>query len=601
LKPLSRQEERVLGLARQGLGDKQIAAELSISLETVRTYWQRIREKVGAATRAEIVATLSEESTAAAMRSLESEKDVLLQEILLRKSTEKALRSSEQRWRHLADAMPQILFVVSAEGKVHFYNRRFYEYTGRSRDEPVEDAWRKCLHPDDVDLAIAAIKRVMSAEVPNGLEIRLRRDDGEYRWHLAQASRIRGEDDRLLQLYVTCTEIHESKLLRDRLEDSTTLLSQAQRIARLGSYEYDVSRNVGRWSENLFVIFGLEYREGWFDADEFMSRIHPEDVPHVGEAVRAAIDLGKPFSEDYRYVRPDGETIYVRAVANPITEGGRVTRLVGTVQDITEQEATERRLKESERLLEEAELIAGLGSFSFEVPTNKSFWSPALYRVFERDPKLGVFTPEEFFARMHPDDICKYTKQFDRTMQTGQPFKVNYRLQFGNRIKWIEARGSTEMRRGVVVRLVGTCQDVTEQRRITDELERRNEQLRAAEALGDFGSYIEDLDAQRFEWSENLFTIFGVIPSASPMRSDDFLERLHEDDRSKLLEMRKRLYEGMASVDGILRYRKPSGQWRVLRIKSTPSVLEDRLMRVSGTVQDVTERAHLPIAGTLPK
>src|SRR5690242_5927007 len=96
---LSRQEEKVLFLARQGYADKQIAAELRLSADTVRTYWQRIRKKVGGQTRAEIVATLSDQQTEAALHKFESEKNVLVEEILRRKSMEKALRSSEQQWR----------------------------------------------------------------------------------------------------------------------------------------------------------------------------------------------------------------------------------------------------------------------------------------------------------------------------------------------------------------------------------------------------------------------------------------------------------------------------------------------------------------------
>ena len=585
---LSRQEERVLSLARQGLGDKQIAVELGLSTDTVRTYWQRIRQKVGAATRAEIVATISEKQTAAALEAVESEKNVLLQEILRRRSVERALRVSEQEWRQLADSMPQIVFVSSPSLDIYHFNARFYSYTGLGNDEALEGGWRRVLHPDDETTLEGAKSKSMPYSLPLEAEVRLRRHDGEYRWHICKAVPQLDEKGIAGRYFGTATEIHESRVLRDRLQASATFLTQAQQVARLGSFEYDVRANLSHWSETLFDIYGVEPQSGWFETEEFVKGIHPEDLPNFGQAIRDIIDNQVPFSERYRYRRPDGQIIHVLSVAKPVVEDGRVVRLVGTVQDITELAEFEQKLRDSERLLKAAEEIAGLGSFSWDVAEASSVWSLNMFKLFERRTSDGVPTAEEFFSLLHPDDHDEYRDKMAKTIATGQPFRMVYRLVFGERLKWIQTLGSPELKDRKVVRLIGTCQDVTEQRRINAEIERRNEQLRYAEVLAEFGSYVYDLASQTYEWSENLYAIHNHDPRRGPMLPAEFRDRLHPDDRHRYDETRRKLYEQFEPVSETYNFLSSTGEWKILHAKASPILEHGKLARVLGTVQDIT-------------
>lgn len=585
---LSRQEERVLSLARQGLGDKQIAVELGLSTDTVRTYWQRIRQKVGAATRAEIVATISEKQTAAVLEAVESEKNILLQEILRRRSVERALRVSEQEWRQLADSMPQIVFVSSPEFNIYHFNARFYAYTGLSQEDALDGGWANVMHPDDVMAFEEARAKCMPHSLPLESEVRLKRSDGDFRWHICKAVPQLDEKGVAGRYFGTATDIHESRILRDRLQASATFLTQAQQVARLGSYEYDVQSNLSHWSDTLFEIYGVEPQPGWFETEDFVKGIHPDDLPNFGRAIRDIIDNQIPFSERYRYRRSDGQVIHVLSVAKPVVENGKVVRLVGTVQDITEQAEVEQKLRDSERLLKEAEEIAGLGSYSWDVAEDQSVWSLNMFNVFERPVSEGVPRAEEFFRILHPDDHDEYKENMAKTIATGQPFRMVYRLQLGDRIKWIHTLGSPELKERKVVRLIGTCQDVTEQRRINAEIERRSEQLRYAEVLAEFGSYVYDLSTQTYEWSENLYAIHDHDPLKGPMLPAEFRDRLHPDDRPRYDETRRKLYEQFEPVSETYNFLSSRGEWKILHAKASPIIEDGKLARVLGTVQDLT-------------
>lgn len=585
---LSRQEEKVLSLARQGLGDKQIAVELGLSTDTVRTYWQRIRQKVGAATRAEIVATLGEKQTAKALEAVESEKNVLLQEILRRKAVERALRLSEQEWRLLADSMPQMVFVARPDSYIYHYNARFYEYTGLTPESAIGTGWEEIVHPEDIAAVKEATKVSLENSLPFDCELRIRRHDGEYRWHINKAIPQLDERGKAIRYYGTATDIHESRVLRDRLQASTTFLSQAQEIAKLGYYEYDVRTNLSLWSDTLYQIYGLPVQEGWVETERFVKGVHPEDLPSFGQAIRETIDRHTPFSERYRYKRPDGQSIYLYSVAKPVVEDGRVVRLVGTVQDITSQATIDQRLRDSERLLMEAEEIAGLGSYFWDVDHEESVWSPTMYRIFERSLSQGVISTEGFYAAIHPDDRKPYDEAMARTMSHGQPLNVTYRLVFGDRTKWVHALGNVEYEGRRVVRLVGTCQDVTEQHRITLALESKNEQLRFAEEMAEFGSYVYDVVNESYEWSENLYAIHDHEPSKGPMLPEEFRARLNPEDRPVYDEVRRRLYEDHEEIDQTFSFLTSRGEWKILHTRARPIVEGGKLIRIHGTVQDIT-------------
>lgn len=331
---LSRQEERVLALARQGLGDKQIAQELGLSPDTVRTYWQRIRTKVGAATRAEIVATLSDKNTAEALHAIETEKNVLLQEILLRKSVEKALRASEQQWRQLAEAMPQMVFVHDSQSGGIYYNARFYEFTGFDAETAAGDGWQKAIHPDCLQKYGDKLREFAQGSIPVELECRIRRHDGQYRWHMNRAVPVRNERGRIVRWYGTCTDIHELVVLREELADRERALSDAEALANLGSYEWDIPARTSWWSDNMSRIFEVD-RGGGLDTAEFYRILHPDDHETYTANMGRTLATGEPFDTTYRLVF--GTRVKeIHARGTMTWRDGKMHRLVGTCQIVAE-------------------------------------------------------------------------------------------------------------------------------------------------------------------------------------------------------------------------------------------------------------------------
>ncbi|WGV28863.1 hybrid sensor histidine kinase/response regulator [Halotia branconii] len=153
----------------------------------------------------------------------------LQQEIAERQRVVEVLRQSEQRYRYLANAIPQLVWTTNADGQCDYFNQNWYDYTGLTLEQSLGSGWVAALHPDDVEQAekvwLNAVKRGTLYEN----EYRFKwAGDGSYRWQLARGFPLKDEQDRVIKWFGTCTDIDEQKQI---LQQRAHLL-ELEQIAR---------------------------------------------------------------------------------------------------------------------------------------------------------------------------------------------------------------------------------------------------------------------------------------------------------------------------------------------------------------------------------
>jgi two-component system, cell cycle sensor histidine kinase and response regulator CckA len=156
-------------------------------------------------------------------------------------------------------------------------------------------------------------------------------------------------------------ELAERKRAEEALRRSEASLREAQRIAHLGNWQWNIATNELHWSEEIYSIFGLAPHQFRATYESFLDRVHPEDREKVTQAVRQTLGAGQPYSLDHRVVRPDGEVRIVHERAEVVQDGtGKAVHMVGTVQDITEQKRIEAEFLRAQRLDSVGALASGM-------------------------------------------------------------------------------------------------------------------------------------------------------------------------------------------------------------------------------------------------
>ncbi|OQW91530.1 MAG: hypothetical protein BWK79_16675, partial [Beggiatoa sp. IS2] len=171
------------------------------------------------------------------------------------------------------------------------------------------------------------------------------------RWFYIQNRAIRWIDGRLVRLE-TATDITKRKQIEAALQKSEARLAEAQRIAHLGCWEWDIIEGKERWSEEMYRILGHSPKIDRITHETFEKALHPEDYEYVMRGFEKAITQNIPYRIAFRVIWQDGSVRYLQAFGELIRDtNGKPQRLIGTAQDITEIKLVENALSDSEGAL----------------------------------------------------------------------------------------------------------------------------------------------------------------------------------------------------------------------------------------------------------
>jgi len=306
----------------------------------------------------------------------------------------------------------------------------------------------------------------------------------------SQQAGFPGEEDRLLlnvvakqaaiALQYRRAEEARKRLLRERDELLARQQLQFERMP-IACIVFDPQFRIIDWNPAAEKIFGYR-REEVVGKNGDLLLVPPSSREYAQKIHRRLASGDMIAHATSENVTRDGHIILCEWHNTPLRDAdGEVTAILAMAQDVTERTQTEEKLGRSESLLAEAQHLAHIGSWNWDIVSNKSFWSDEHYRIFGLRPQEMAMTYERFLSLVHPDDRVIVQNKVDQAFQDHQPYECCLRaLRRDGTVRVLQSRAQVVFDEDdKPVRMFGTVQDITEQRRAEEAIEESRRRFQA--------------------------------------------------------------------------------------------------------------------------
>ncbi|MBE9115517.1 PAS domain S-box protein [Lusitaniella coriacea LEGE 07157] len=406
-----------------------------------------------------------------------------------------ALQESESKFRSIIENANDLIYVLNFDKQFTYVSPNVKEILGYEVEEMLGQPFSAFIYPEERSICTMVFQRFLDGESKvSGIEYRMKCKDGNYRWHVTNASILKDKFGNPFGCTGIARNISDRKHAEEQLSKSERFLNQAQRIACIGSWEFDLKTQKLTWSAEMFRIFGLDPSQSAPSLGEHPHLFHPDDWPIVQNALQQMQTMGITQQIEYRVIRPDGSLRYVEGRGEVIrNDRGEIVKLLGTALDISDRVQAEEALRESEQRFRNAFDTAAVGMCLLSPAGQFLQVNPSLCQMFGySESELLTMNFQEI---THPDDLetnLNYIRQL--LAEEISCFHMEKRYFHKNRqlisvlLSVSLVRDSQEEPLYFIVQV----QDIT-QRKHTEERLRQNEALlRATNEVLPLGLYVAD-------------------------------------------------------------------------------------------------------------
>ena len=361
-----------------------------------------------------------------------------------------------------------------------------------------------------------------------------------------------------------------------------------------GLWDWSAETDVVFRSPRSLAMLGYAPGEVPETVEAWHALVHPDDRERQAQAIAEHLKGGSThYKVEYRLLHASGAWRWILDRGRVIywTPEGLPSRVVGTHTDVTDYKELEQRLREREVLLDEAQRIGHIGSWSMELPSGRVSWSAEMYRLAGwpiDQPPPGWRDQRSLFS---PEDYDRLRDMTEQAIRTGQRFTSQLQLLRPNGERRTVETVTDVMRNaaGVVDRLIGAVHDISDELAATEAARWRNQLLDRIAAMGRIGGFDLDVGSGVFQWTDENYRIHDIEPG-SLVTISSLLPGFEPASQARLRGALGRMSRGettdeTAEVEFISR----AGRRSVLRLTASVEHVAGKSARITGLTQDITE------------
>lgn len=367
------------------------------------------------------------------------------------------------------------------------WDEQMYTIYGVKKEEfaGAYEAWVSGLHPDDKEHGTTQTQLALKGEKDYDTEFRVVWPNGTIRHCKAKGEVFRNEKGEPIRMVGVNYDITERKQREETLRKLEYVLSEGQKIAHMGTFEFVVETQTTYWSAEEYSIYGLDPAEPSPPYEVMLAKcIHPDDADLLNQTFTEALQSNSVYELEHRIIRPDGSIRWVFDRAKPyFDQSGKLVRYVGATLDITERRHNEEKVRQKDQ--EFRKLSANVPDliFQFTRKPDGSYCVPiaseGIRNIFGCSPEDVVddFTP--IGRVIHPDDAERVIRDIEYSAEHMTFFNCEFRVQIpGREIQWIYSKSTPERLPDGSITWYGFNTDITHKKHAEEALRESEEKFR---------------------------------------------------------------------------------------------------------------------------
>lgn len=454
---------------------------------------------------------------------------------------ENKLRKSAERFQLLADSMPQFVWTADELGNLNYFNKAVYDYSGLNEETIQQQGWLTIVHPDDREENKIKWQHSITTGEDFYNEHRFCKYDGTYRWQLSRAIAEKDTEGKILMWIGTSTDIDEYKNFASELENKVKertedLIKQNQFTQTILDSSVD-SVMVIDIDE---VVISLNKTANDFFFPYFSESIIGKTLEQIDPAIKSKPDwkyTSAALNGEFtcrKDVKSEIDERYFDIYYIPLKKESITYAIMLIIREVTEAVFAKSEIEKTNSLLSDAQRLAQIGSWDWDVLKNEISWTDELYRIFGVSKDTFKSNFKNYLNCIHSSDRKFVAYKIQEAMNTHKPFDFHHRIVHNDgTIKTIHGKGEIFINNNnEVIRLSGTAQDVTESIELENKL--KHSEMRhhlMTEQIEDYAIIFLNPQGNIEDWNKGAEKIKGY--TGAEIIGKHFSVFYPEEERSK--------------------------------------------------------------------